>query len=85
LNSKTTLVQRGNMLLTPRLEKLPLTERDSFRVREFPSTGVWRFWWLWLPISLTPIWIFDYGNRLMPLNAVTWRPRSHRSTSESIM
>jgi hypothetical protein len=39
--------------------KMLLTERDSFRVREFLSAGVWRFWWLWLPISLIPIWIFD--------------------------
>jgi hypothetical protein len=39
--------------------KMLLTERDSFRVREFLSTGVWRFWWLWLPISLIPVWIFD--------------------------
>jgi hypothetical protein len=39
--------------------KMLLTERDSFRVRDFLSTGVWRFWWLWLPISLIPIWIFD--------------------------
>jgi hypothetical protein len=39
--------------------KMLLTERDAFRVREFLSTGVWRFWWLWLPISLIPVWIFD--------------------------
>jgi hypothetical protein len=39
--------------------KLLLTERDSFRVREFLSTGIWRFWWLWVPLSLIPIWIFD--------------------------
>ena len=39
--------------------KMLLTERDSFRVRDFLSTGVWRFWWLWLPISLIPVWIFD--------------------------
>ena len=39
--------------------KMLLTERDSCRVRDFLSTGVWRFWWLWLPISLIPIWIFD--------------------------
>ena len=39
--------------------KLLLTERDSCRVREFLSIGVWRFWWVWLPIALIPIWIFD--------------------------
>jgi hypothetical protein len=39
--------------------KMLLTERDSCRVRDFLSTGVWRFWWLWLPISLIPVWIFD--------------------------
>jgi hypothetical protein len=39
--------------------KMLLTERDSFRVRDFLSAGVWRFWWLWLPISLIPVWIFD--------------------------
>ena len=39
--------------------KMLLTERDSFRIREFLSAGVWRFWWLWLPISLIPVWILD--------------------------
>jgi hypothetical protein len=39
--------------------KLLLTERDSFRVREFLSTGIWRLWWLWLPLCLIPVWIFD--------------------------
>jgi hypothetical protein len=39
--------------------KLLLTERDYFRIREFLSTGIWRFWWLWVPISLIPVWIFD--------------------------
>ncbi len=39
--------------------KLLLTERDAFRVREFLSTSIWRFWWLWLPFALIPIWIFD--------------------------
>jgi hypothetical protein len=39
--------------------KLLLTERDFFRLREFVSIGLWRFWWLWLPISLIPVWIFD--------------------------
>jgi hypothetical protein len=39
--------------------KMLLTERDSFRVRDFLSAGVWRFWWLWVPISLIPVWIFD--------------------------
>jgi hypothetical protein len=39
--------------------KLLLTERDSFRIREFLSTVAWRFWWLWVPIALIPAWIFD--------------------------
>ena len=39
--------------------RLLLTERDSFRVREFLSNGVWRFWWLWIPLSLIPVWILD--------------------------
>ena len=39
--------------------KLLLTERDSCRVREFLSVGLWRFWWVWLPIALIPVWIFD--------------------------
>jgi hypothetical protein len=39
--------------------KMLLTERDSFRIREFLSVGVWRFWWLWAPITLIPVWIFD--------------------------
>jgi hypothetical protein len=39
--------------------KLLLTERDCFRVREFLSNGVWRFWWLWVPLSLIPVWILD--------------------------
>jgi hypothetical protein len=39
--------------------KLLLTERDAFRAREFLSTSIWRFWWLWLPFALIPIWIFD--------------------------
>src|ERR1700722_15434456 len=39
--------------------KMLLTERDPFRVRDFLSTGVWRFWWLWLRVSLLPFWIFD--------------------------
>jgi hypothetical protein len=39
--------------------KMLLTERDSFRIREFLSNVVWRFWWLWVPLSLIPVWIFD--------------------------
>ena len=39
--------------------KLLLTERDSCRVREFLSVSLWRFWWVWLPIVLIPVWIFD--------------------------
>jgi hypothetical protein len=39
--------------------KLLLTERDSFRIREFLSTVAWQFWWLWVPIALIPCWIFD--------------------------
>jgi hypothetical protein len=39
--------------------KMLLTERDAYRVREFLSSGIWRFWWLWVPISLIPVWIFD--------------------------
>jgi len=39
--------------------KLLLTERDAFRAREFLSTSIWRFWWIWLPFALIPIWIFD--------------------------
>jgi hypothetical protein len=39
--------------------KILLTERDTFRMREFLSISVWRFWWLWVPIALIPFWIFD--------------------------
>jgi nitrogen fixation protein FixH len=39
--------------------KMFLTERDSFRIRELLSNGVWRFWWIWVPLSLIPVWIFD--------------------------
>jgi hypothetical protein len=39
--------------------KLLLTERDTFRMREFLSITFWRFWWLWVPIALIPVWIFD--------------------------
>jgi hypothetical protein len=50
LNRKVDELQRRKMLLT---------ERDSFRIRELLSSGVWRFWWLWVPLSLIPVWIFD--------------------------
>lgn len=39
--------------------KMFLSERDSFRIRELLSNGVWRFWWIWVPLSLIPVWIFD--------------------------
>jgi hypothetical protein len=50
LNRKVAELQKRKMLLT---------ERDSFRVRELLSSGVWRFWWLWVPLSLIPVWILD--------------------------
>jgi hypothetical protein len=39
--------------------KMFLSERDSFRIRDFLSSGLWRFWWIWVPLSLIPVWIFD--------------------------
>ncbi len=50
LNRKVDELQKRKMLLT---------ERDSFRIREFLSSGIWRFWWVWVPLSLIPVWIFD--------------------------